>query len=130
MLVAGIAIGAVVTAVITTSGTSPADDDSTSRLGSVRASCGDWMSSPRDGTQIGDQWCSDMFAWMSEQTTGSMSHSMMWTGPERLSAACRRWVRQEGATAGSTLDQRCIDMVAWMDRRMSGPGDTWMMQDR
>ncbi|MBC7633831.1 hypothetical protein [Aeromicrobium sp.] len=77
-----------------------------------------------------DRWCADMFAWMRDQSSGSMMSSMMWQGPEQMRISCREWVNQDGANAGASAQQRCSAMVDWMSSHMSTRGGNWMMQGR
>lgn len=129
VLVVGIGIGAAITGVVVTRGDDRVTVSSDASLSQVKSSCSDWMgSSPQGGTD--DQWCSDMFTWMSDQSGGSMMGSMMWQGSKQMDTSCRAWVAQDPRESGQTDQQRCSDMVEWMDSHMSGRNGRWMMQDR
>ena len=88
------------------------------------------MNSSQSDGPSDDQWCTDMFEWMSDQSGGSMMGSMMWQGPEQMGTSCREWINQNRPETGSSGQQRCNDMVDWMDGHMSSRGGNWMMQDR
>ena len=128
VLVVGIGIGAAITAVVVTRGDDSAQDSSTAPLSQVQASCSDWMSSD-PGNEPDEAWCTDMFAWMSDQSGNSMMGSTMWQSPERMRTSCQTWVDQDRGDAGGPDQQRCDDMVDWMDQHMSGRGGDWMMDD-
>ena len=115
--------GAAITVVVT------GDDDpaSAAQLSEVKASCGDWMNSSQAEDQADDQWCTDMFAWMSDQSAGSMMGSMMWQGAEQMGTTCREWVAQDRADLGASGQQRCADMIEWMNGHMSSRDGRWMM---
>ena len=102
---------------------------SAAQLSQVQASCGDWMNSSQSGSHSDDQWCTDMFTWMGDQSGGSMMGSTMWQGPEQMDKACRQWVNQDRAETEASGQQRCDDMVEWMDGHMPSRGGNWMMQD-
>jgi hypothetical protein len=125
-----IGVGAAVTAVILTRDDNPANSSSVAQLSQVQESCGDWMTSSQVDRQSNRQWCTEMFAWMSDQSGGPMMSSMMWQGPEQLGSACREWVSQDRAERGESGRQRCNDMVEWMDGHMSTRGGDWTMQGR
>lgn len=129
VLVVGIGIGATITAVVVARGDDSLSDRSTSQLSQVQASCRDWMSSPEEDVSD-DQWCTDMFAWMSDQSGGSMMGSQMWQGSEQMNTSCREWVNEDHGDTGQTGQQRCDDMVGWMNSHMSSRGGNWMMDDR
>jgi hypothetical protein len=125
-----IGVVAAVSAVIVTRDGNPAKASSAAQLSQVQKSCGDWLTSSHADRQSKDEWCTDMFAWMNDQSEGSMMSSMMWQGPDQLGRACREWVGQGRADSGKSGQQRCGDMVEWMDGHMSTRGGEWMMQDR
>jgi hypothetical protein len=121
-----VGIGAAITVVVVTG-----DDEATAApLSQVQASCGDWMSSAQSDGLSDDQWCTDMFAWMSDQSGGSMMGSMMWQGPEQMRKTCRDWAAEERADSDAAGPQRCDALVEWMNGHMSSQGGNWMMQDR
>jgi hypothetical protein len=123
-------VGAAMFAVFVNRDDNSANASSPAPLSQVQASCGDWMTSSRADGQSDDQWCTDMFAWMGDQSGGSMMHSSMWQSPARMGDSCRDWVDREGAGRTSSNRARCIDMVEWMDAHLSSRRGTWMMQDR
>jgi hypothetical protein len=122
-----VALGSAVTAVVATRDDKPANASSAAQLSQVQASCADWMAASQARGPFDDRWCTDMFAWMSDQSGGSMMGSMMWQGSERLGTACRAWVSQDRAESGAVGQERCQDMVEWMEGHMSSRGDQWMM---
>jgi hypothetical protein len=117
-----IGVGAAITWVVVAG-----DDElaSAAELSQVQASCGDWLHSLEGDSQADDQWCTDMFAWMSDQSGGSM----MWQGPERMGETCREWVARDRAETGAAGPQQCNLMVDWMNVHMSSQGGQWMMQN-
>ena len=88
------------------------------------------MNSSQSGGESDDEWCTDVFTWMGDQSGGSMMGSMMWQGPEQMGKACREWVNQDRPETGASGQQQCNDMVEWMDGHMSSRGGNWMMQNR
>lgn len=130
LLVTGIGIGAAATAMVVTEDDDSPDGISAARLTQVQASCEDWMRSSDDAPRSDDPWCTDMFAWMSNQSGGSTMGSMMWQGPAQISGACRDWADQSRAGTSASDLERCHDMVEWMDDHMSSRGGTWMMPQR
>jgi hypothetical protein len=129
VLLVGIGIGAAITGVILTRADDQPGAGSAAPLSQVQASCRGWMSSAHSGL-ADDQWCTDMFAWMGDQSGGSMMGSMMWQGPQQMGASCREWVDQDRGDTGSAGQQRCHDMIDWMDAHMPNRGGNWMRQDR
>jgi hypothetical protein len=117
--------GAAITLAVVSGDDQPA---SAASFAQVEGACGDWMSSAESGSASDDQWCTDMFAWMSDRSGGSMMGSMMWQGSERMEKTCREWVSQDRGETGAADAQRCHDMVQWMDRHMSSQDGTWMMR--
>lgn len=132
LLAVSVALGiaAAICAVIVTRDDAPAGVSSAAQLSQVQASCGDWMVSSEADSQADGQWCTDMFAWMSDQSGGSMMGSMMWQGPEQLGKACQEWVSRDRADSGASGQRRCSDMVEWMGGHMSSRGGNWMMSGR
>jgi hypothetical protein len=128
VLVVIVGVGAAIT-VVATRDDDPASGSSAAQLSQIQASCRDWTNSSQSGLS-NDQWCTNMFAWMSDQSGGSMMGSLMWQGPEQMGTACREWIHQNPADPQSSGKQRCDDMVDWMDGQMSSSGGNWMMQDR
>ena len=122
-----VGVGAAVVGLVVNGDDEPA---SAGELSHVQASCGDWVNSSQGGGQSDDQWCTDMFTWMGDQSGGSMMGSMMWQGPEQMGQACREWVSQDRVETGASGEQRCNDMVEWMDGHMPSRDGSWMMQDR
>jgi hypothetical protein len=125
VLLVVIAAGAAIAGVVVTRSDDTPSGSSAAQLSQVQASCRDWTDSAQGGLPD-DQWCTDMFAWMSDQSGGSM----MWQGPEHMGSACRAWINQDPTDTESSGHQRCNAMVAWMDGDMSSRGGNWMMQDR
>jgi hypothetical protein len=129
VMLAAIGIGAAVTGlVIANRHDAQSGGGATVQLAQVQASCRGWMTSLDDDDLPGDGWCTDMFAWMSGRSDGSMMSSHMWQGPEQLGTSCREWADTDDVDA-ETRRQRCDDMVEWMDGHMSSRGGTWMMQE-
>ena len=122
------AVAAAITAVFVARDDDSADARLAVQLSQVQAACRDWMTSPQTDGQSDDQWCTDMFAWMSDQSGGTMMGSMMWQGPQQLSQACREWVTQDRADFRASGTQHCEDMVAWMNGHMSSRDGNWMMR--
>lgn len=122
-----VGVGAAIVGMVVTGDDEPA---AAAQLSRVQASCGDWLEASTNGSPADDQWCTDMFTWMGDQSGGSMMSSMMWQGPQQMGTACREWVDQDRAGAGVSGQQRCNDMVEWMDGHMASQGGSWMMQDR
>jgi hypothetical protein len=129
VLLVGIAICAAVTGVVVTRADDQPSASSTAQLSQVQEACRDWLDSAH-GSLSDDQWCADMFAWMSDQSGDSMMGSMMWQGPQQMGTSCRKWVDQSRGDTGSTGQQGCHDMIAWMNGHMSSRGGNWMMQGR
>lgn len=123
-----VTVGATITAVALNrdDAPEPRSETAVAQLSQVQASCREWVDAFPGDAAPDEQWCADMFAWMDEQSDGSMMGSTMWRGPEQMGRSCRAWVDQEGAPD----QQRCEDMVAWMDGHMSRRDGGWMMQGR
>jgi hypothetical protein len=122
-LLLAVGVGAAIVGVVVAGDDEPA---SAAQLAQVRESCGEWMTSSHSE----DQWCTDMFTWMSDRSQGSMMGSMMWQGPEEMGTTCREWVAVDHPELSAAGPQRCAEMVAWMDGHMTSHGGRWMMQDR
>lgn len=130
-----LAVGAVMAAVVVIGGDEPADAAS---LSQVQESCNDWMNSPSADPESGDQWCTDMFAWMGDNSGGSMMgdsgdsmmDNMMWQSSNEMGDACRQWVSDQRSETGEAGLQQCDSMLEWMDGHMSTQDGHWMMQGR
>jgi hypothetical protein len=123
-LLAVLGIGAAITWVI---GTGNDEAASAAPFSQVQASCGDWIKSSQGDNQSDDQWCTDMFAWMSDQSGGSMMDSLLWQGADQMSEACRAWVGQDRGEMGASGPQRRNDMIEWMDGHMTSRDGSWLM---
>ena len=124
----GLGVGAAVTGVVASRGDDSAVQRSAAQLSDVQASCRGWMGSS-DGEGSDPAWCTDMFAWMTDSSDGSMMGSMMWQDSTGMATACRDWVEKQGGSQKATDLQRCTDMVQWMDERMPSQRGRWMMDD-
>lgn len=120
-----LAVGIGVALVVATGDDDAGAVSTRARLTAVESSCTDWMGSS-GGTGPDDQWCTDMFTWMSERTDGSMMGSMMWQDRDELGRACRTWVGED--RPDTEAPARCDDMVEWMDGHMSSRDGSWMMR--
>lgn len=134
-VVVAVAVGAVIATVVVIGSDDPAE---AAPLSQVQTSCKDWMDSPSADAETGDQWCSDMFAWMGEHSEGSMMgnsggsmmDNMMWQGSGEMGKACHEWVSDQRSETGDMGLQQCDSMLGWMDGHMPSQGGQWMMQDR
>ncbi|CAN5289545.1 hypothetical protein BH09ACT10_BH09ACT10_28580 [soil metagenome] len=130
-LLVGIAIGSAAVLLFESGqGSDESAPSSDARFSDVSRSCDAWTNSSPATAVRDSQWCSDMFAWMSNQSTGSMMGNMMWQGSEQLGTSCRTWVGQDHPDSRASDLLRCDEMVDWMDDHMLSRGGHWMMNDR
>lgn len=130
VLLAGMGIGAAGAAAVLERDDDPSSGNSAAQFSEVQASCRDWLRTSSGGIGPDKEWCTNMFAWMADQSGGAMMGSMMSRGPEEIGRWCRAWVKQSGANDGASGEQQCDAMVDWMKDHMSGRGGNWMMDNR
>ena len=119
-----LAIGAVITGIVVSGSATEAERSQ------VQSSCGDWMDSSSADAQPDAQWCTDLLAWMGEQSGGSMMGTMMWQGSAKMGRACRAWAAEERADTAGSGPRRCDSMVEWMDGHLASGDGRWMRRDR